>query len=153
LLGEAGWHRADFAEARTLDDGLTLCRQLGECKIQPNATSERSIQAVNAVSPAAGIVGHDLSAYERDDFIKRQRNALLQRQRNLANFLEVVFDQRLCSIMGGDKIGFPVSLPCFRRFATMKGGEEDHYLHLVAFSTLAQVYLATPVLLGILFGD
>src|SRR5208282_5167299 len=24
LLGEAGWHRADFAEARTLDDGPNL---------------------------------------------------------------------------------------------------------------------------------
>ena len=24
LLGEAGWHRADFAEARTLDDGQNL---------------------------------------------------------------------------------------------------------------------------------
>jgi hypothetical protein len=24
LLGEAGWHRADFAEARTLDDELSL---------------------------------------------------------------------------------------------------------------------------------
>ena len=52
----------------------------------PTAASERSIHAVNAVLPAAGIVGHDLSAYERDDFIKRQRNALLQRQRNLAIF-------------------------------------------------------------------
>jgi len=35
LLGEAGWHRADLAEARTRDDGLKLWRCAGSHKLLP----------------------------------------------------------------------------------------------------------------------
>jgi len=48
LLGEAGWHRADLAEARTRDDGLKLWRCAGSHKLLPRGGEQSIISLVTS---------------------------------------------------------------------------------------------------------
>jgi len=47
LRGDAGWHRADFAEARTLDDGRRLMAVDQMRKIRPPSVGGRSVHVVS----------------------------------------------------------------------------------------------------------